>query len=78
MGKEMTFLRKNLSDQVAENLREAIKRGELSVNSRFPSSRDMAKKYGVSHNVMLKALKQLQQDGLIVLPSKRKGYRLKK
>ena len=77
MGPEINFVRRDLTEQVADSLRELIEHGELSANSRLLSSRDLAKRYGVSHNVMLKALKQLQHDAVIVLPSKRRGYHIK-
>ena len=68
MGKKVVFLRKNLDEQVTESLRESIEFGELSENSRIPNSRELANRYGVSHNVMLKAMKQLHHDDVICLP----------
>ena len=77
MKTEAVFLRKNLNEQVAESLRESIECGEFAGDSRLPSSRELAKTYGVSHNIMLKAMKQLQEEDVIYLPSKRKGYHVK-
>ena len=77
MEVQMSFRRKSLTEQVTENMRELIEAKQLSRDSDFPSSRTLAQRYGVSHNVMLKALRQLQDEGLIYLNSKRKGYKLK-
>ena len=74
METETTFVRKKLAEQVAESLRESIRHNRLSENSRLPSSRVLARQYGISHNVMLKALQQLHNDGLIFLRSTREGY----
>ena len=74
---ERGFIRKTLADQVAESLQETILKGEFSGSSDFPSSRQLANQYGISHNVMLKALQQLQDDGLIYLDSKRQGYKVR-
>ena len=76
--KETTFTRKTLAEQVTESLAESIRYGRLSENSRLPNSRDLARRYGVSHNVMLKVLRQLHEEDLIFLPSKRLGYRAKR
>ena len=77
MEMKMSFNRTSLAQQVAEHLRESIRYGQLFENSRLPSSREMARRYGISHNVMLKSLRQLQEEGVISLPSKRKGYHLR-
>ena len=72
------FIKKTLADQVVEDLKESIDNGEFSTTENFPSSRLLANKYGISHNVMLKALQQLEDEGLIYLRSKRQGYKLRK
>jgi DNA-binding FadR family transcriptional regulator len=77
MAVETGFIRKNLADQVAESLKESILNDNLPDAPNFPSSRVLARRYGISHNVMLKALKKLYDGGLICLDSKRQGYRLK-
>ena len=73
---ETTFVRKKLAEQVAESLQESIRHNRLPENSRLPSSRELARQYGISHNVILKALQQLHNDGLIFLRSKREGYQV--
>ena len=70
------FVRKKLVDQVVESLKESIMSGSFEDNSNFPSSRFLAQRYGISHNVMLKALNKLREENLIYLNSKRQGYKL--
>jgi DNA-binding FadR family transcriptional regulator len=72
--KEATFVKRSLAEQVAESLRESIRYGRLSENTRLPSSRELARRYGISHNVMLKSLQQLNEEDVISLLSKRRGY----
>ena len=76
MESDVSFVRVNLADQVAKNLRETVEKGGFLKVSGFPSSRQLAYKYGVSHNVMLKALRQLYEQGILNLDSRRKGYEL--
>ena len=76
MKLEVDFARKTLVDQVTENLRESIKDGKFSNHSAFPSSRELASLYGTSHNIMLKVLHQLQDEGFIYLDNRRRGYKL--
>ena len=77
MTEETVFVRKTLVDQVAESLRESNMNGDFSEISNFPPSRLLARRYGVSHNIMLKVLQQLQDEDLIYLNSKRQGYMLR-
>ncbi len=71
-----SFVKKKVADQVVESLKKSITNGGFEYNSDFPSSRFLARRYGVSHNVMLKALSQLKDENLIYLSSKRQGYKL--
>ena len=77
MAIEVAFVKKSLADQVADNLRELIINGEFSGESNFPSSRQLAQRYAISHNVMLKVLHKLNDEELICMNSKREGYKLK-
>ena len=70
------FKRASLAEQVARDLRKSIAKGVFTKETGFPSFRRLADEYGISHNVMLKALKQLHEQGIIYLGSKRKGYEL--
>ena len=74
MEYNVSFSKKKLVDQVAEDLKELIKINHLSTCTNFPSSRWLAQKYGVSHNVMLKVLRQLNDENVLYLISRRKGY----
>ena len=76
MRENAFFTRITLTEQVAEHLCESIKSGTLLEGPNFPSSRCLADKYGVSHNIMLKVLRQLRDEKKLHLPSKRKGYQL--
>ena len=71
-----TFVKKSLAQQVMQHLRETIEAGEMPKGLGFPSSRHLARKYGVSHNIMLKVLRQLHDEDILYLQSKRRGYQL--
>ena len=71
-----TFVKKSLSQQVMQHLREIIEAGEMPKGLDFPNSRQLAREYGVSHNVMLKVLRKLHDEELLSLPSKRSGYQI--
>ena len=58
----MLFVRTSLVDQVAEHLQQSIENGIIGEDRDFPSSHELAGSYGVSHNVMLKALRQLCEE----------------
>ena len=73
MAVEIAFDRKDLASQVTEHLRKSISYGLLN-STDFPNSRLLAKKYGVSHNVMLKVLRKLREEEVLHLTSKRRGY----
>ena len=70
------FVKKSLAQQVMQHLRETIEAGEMPKGLDFPSSRQLARDYGVSHNIMLKVLHQLHDEEFLCLPSKRAGYQL--
>ena len=76
MVSEICFKRVCLTEQVANDLREKIAMGQLSTNSKLPNSRELARRYGISHNVMLKSLHQLCNENIICLNSRRKGYEI--
>ncbi|MGB1130521.1 MAG: GntR family transcriptional regulator, partial [Haloferula sp.] len=52
------------ADQVAEHLRQALTRGELS--GAIPGVRPLAAELGVNHKTVKAALKQLEDEGLLV------------
>jgi len=57
--------RQPLHTQVYAWLRRAIWRGELSCGSFLPSTRALAKQFGVSRNTVLYAYESLAAEGLI-------------
>lgn len=52
--------------EIAERLAEEIERGEWPPGSQVPSGRDLAKEYGVSAATGMRALRLLQDQGLVV------------
>jgi len=59
-----TLVRQPRYQQIAEDLRLQVRRGELSVGTRLPSFPEM-KRQGVSQNTMEKVYSLLESDGLI-------------
>ena len=54
-----------LYEQVAEDLRSAIRKGTLRGGDRMPSVRGLARQRGVSIATILQAYVHLENDGLI-------------
>lgn len=54
-----------LHDQVAAQIRRAIAEGEAGPGERLPPAKDMAAVLGVNTNTVLRALRQLRQEGLL-------------
>jgi GntR family transcriptional regulator len=54
-----------LHDQVAGELRRAIADGEATTGERLPPARDIAAVLGVNTNTVLRALRQLRDEGLL-------------
>jgi GntR family transcriptional regulator len=54
-----------LHDQVAGEIRRAIADGEALAGERLPPARDMAAVLGVNTNTVLRALRQLRDEGLL-------------
>ncbi len=63
----------SLQSQIRERLVSAILGGQLPVNDRIPSSREMARRLGVSRNTVVLAYQGLIDDGYIVA-RERSGY----
>jgi GntR family transcriptional repressor for pyruvate dehydrogenase complex len=53
------------ADQILEDLRDRILRGELPHGSRFPAERDLAEQYGVSSGTVREAVRALAAMGLV-------------
>jgi GntR family transcriptional regulator len=55
----------DLHEQVAAEIRRAIARGEAKPGERLPPSRDLAAVLGVNTNTVLRALRELRDEGLL-------------
>jgi GntR family transcriptional regulator len=56
-----------LYEQVAAELRRALAEGEAQPGERLPPAKDLARVLGVNANTVLRALRQLQEEGLLEL-----------
>jgi GntR family transcriptional regulator len=54
-----------LHEQVAAEIRRAIADGEAAPGERLPPTRDLAKVLGVNANTVLRAMRQLRDEGLV-------------
>src|SRR4051812_13448717 len=54
-----------LHDQVAAEIRRAIAEGEAAPGERQPPARDLAAVLGVNRNTVLRALRDLRDEGLL-------------
>jgi GntR family transcriptional regulator len=54
-----------LHEQVAGEIRRAIAAGEAKPGERLPPARDLAAVLGVNTNTVLRALRQLRDEGLL-------------
>jgi GntR family transcriptional regulator len=55
----------DLHAQVAAEIRRAIAEGEAGPGERLPPARDLAAILGVNRNTVLRALRQLRDEGLL-------------
>src|SRR5215203_5654741 len=55
----------DLHEQVAGEIRRAIGEGEAKPGERLPPARDLAAELGVNTNTVLRALRQLRDEGLL-------------
>ena len=55
----------DLHDQVAAEIRRAIADGEATPGERLPPAKDLASVLGVNTNTVLRALRQLRDEGLL-------------
>jgi GntR family transcriptional regulator len=55
----------DLHEQVAAEIRRAIAEGETKPGERLPPARDLAAVLGVNTNTVLRALRQLRDEGLL-------------
>src|SRR5437016_12286320 len=57
--------RTDLYEQVAAEIRRAIANGEAKPGERLPPARDLAAVLGVNTNTVLRALRDLRDEGLL-------------
>src|ERR671929_813820 len=57
--------RTTLHEQVAAEIRRAIADGEARPGERLPPAKDLAAVLGVNRNTVLRALRQLRDEGLL-------------
>jgi DNA-binding transcriptional regulator YhcF (GntR family) len=55
----------DLHEQVAAEIRRAIADGEAKPGERLPPARDLAAVLGVNANTVLRALRELREEGLL-------------
>src|SRR4029079_17752903 len=55
----------DLHEQVAAEIRRAIAEGEAQPGERLPPARDLAAELDVNRNTVLRALRQLRDEGLL-------------
>src|SRR5262245_47311509 len=55
----------DLHEQVAAELRRAIAEGEANPGERLPPAKDLAAVLGVNTNTVLRALRELRDEGLV-------------
>ncbi len=55
----------DLNEQVAAEIRRAIADGEAKPGERLPPAKDLAAELGVNSNTVLRALRQLRDEGLL-------------
>jgi len=55
----------DLNEQVAAEIRRAIAEGEAKPGERLPPAKDLAAELGVNTNTVLRALRQLRDEGLL-------------
>ena len=58
--------RKQLYEQIIDNIKNLILTGELSADDKLPSVRSLAKELGINPNTIQKAYTELERQGIIM------------
>jgi GntR family transcriptional regulator len=66
MAAEKPEDRRPASRRVADELRDAIDRGDLAAGARLPSERDLAEEHGIARNTAREAIRLLSDEGLVM------------
>ena len=61
----MSVLTRTASDQIAGQIRDKIKSGELAAGDRVPSTREIMRRWGVAMATASKVLSILKEEGLV-------------
>ncbi|HEV3425478.1 MAG TPA: GntR family transcriptional regulator [Paraburkholderia sp.] len=63
---ESTFRPKQIYEQVSERIRAEIRSGQFAADSRLPSERELAARFGVGRPAVREAIGALQNEGLVI------------
>jgi DNA-binding FadR family transcriptional regulator len=63
---ETTFRPKQIYEQVSERIRAEIRNGQFVAESRLPSERELAARFGVGRPAVREAIGALQNEGLVI------------
>ncbi|MEV8630104.1 PLP-dependent aminotransferase family protein [Streptosporangium sp. NPDC051023] len=55
-----------IADQIARELREAVRHGRLTAGARLPASRELARDLGLSRGVVVEAYERLVAEGFLI------------
>ena len=66
LAMESTFRPKQIYEQVSERIRAEIRSGQFGVESRLPSERELAARFGVGRPAVREAIGALQNEGLVI------------
>ena len=58
--------RKQLYEQIIDNIKDLILRGELQADDKLPSVRSLAKELGINPNTIQKSYAELERQGIIM------------
>jgi len=59
--------RTNVSDEIADQLRRRILKGELKAGEKLPPERELALRFGTNRNTLREALRILESAGLLII-----------
>jgi DNA-binding FadR family transcriptional regulator len=66
LAMESTFRPKQIYEQVSERIRAEIRNGQFAADSRLPSERELAARFGVGRPAVREAIGALQNEGLVI------------
>ncbi|WP_018131391.1 GntR family transcriptional regulator [Effusibacillus pohliae] len=58
-------LTKPLYEQVLQQIRYAVARGEITLGTKIPSVRELAQQLRINPNTVMRAYQELERDGLV-------------